>query len=96
MSPADAIAEAIEKLAGSQAISLDEAFRLLIEGEGDPDLMPSSTRNGLCEVLRGFGYRECFMAPVDAQEARLMWVRRLWPLDVAILSGRTVARFRQL
>ena len=81
-----AVVEATRKLAGRQAISLNEAFRVLIDGEGDPDLMPVHVREGLCEVLRDFGYAERLTAPEGGGDGRLMWVRGPWPIDHGALS----------
>lgn|GEM_PF-3040760 len=85
------VLSSIRKLAGHQAISLYDAFELLIEGRGDPDLMPTRARKGLCAILRGFGYREKFMVKVGSDEGQLMWVRTPWPIDVEMIeSGKTV------
>lgn len=85
------VLSSIRKLAGQQAISLYDAFELLIEGRGDPDLMPTRARKGLCAVLRGFGYREKFMVKAGSDEGQLMWVRDPWPIDVEMIeSGKTV------
>ncbi len=85
-----AILNAIGKLAGYQAISIDEAFRLLVQGEGDPDLMPVRARRGLCHILSGFGYRERFVVPHGGDEGRLMWLRAAWPIDYDVRSRRNV------
>jgi len=85
------VLSSIRKLAGHQAISLYDAFALLIEGRGDPDLMPVRARKGLCSILHGFGYREKFMVKAGSDEAELMWIRDPWPIDVEIVeSGKTV------
>lgn len=85
------VLSSIRKLAGHQAISLDDAFRLLIAGRGDPDLMPTRARMGLCRILRGFGYREKFMVKSGSDEGQLMWVRNPWPIDVEVIqSGKTI------
>ncbi|MBJ7437603.1 MAG: hypothetical protein JHD35_01075 [Sphingopyxis sp.] len=84
------VLSSIRKLAGYQAISLNEAFRLLIAGRGDPDLMPMRARKGLCSILRGFGYRETFMIKSGSDEGQLMWVRDPWPVDVDVIRcGKT-------
>lgn len=50
-----AVFDTIRRLAGWQAIDLDDAFRLLLDGSGDPDLMPLEVRKFLCEALRFYG-----------------------------------------
>lgn len=85
------VLSSIRKLAGHQAISLHDAFELLIEGWGDPDLLPTRARNGLCSILRDFGYRERLMIKAGSEEAHLMWVREPWPIDAEIIrDGKTV------
>lgn len=84
---------AIRKLGGYQAISLDEAFRLLLNGRGDPDIMPLRARKALIEMLKGFGYREILAIEDGADVGRLMWVRDPWPIDVEVLRDRELETY---
>lgn len=84
---------AIKRLAGYQAIGLDEAFRLLLGGRGDADLMPVVSRKALCDVLRKVGYREIFVIKEGCDDAQLMWVRHPWPTDIEALQGRKIEKF---
>lgn len=90
-----AVVETVRRLAGHQAISLDEAFRLLLDGQGDPDLMPAHVRGVLCEALRENGYREQWVVPAASDEARLMWTRGPWPIDHGALRGAEVEHLRR-
>ena len=90
-----AVIETVRKLAGYQALSLDEAFRLLLEGEGDPDLMPAKVRQLLCDVLREQGYEEKWLIGEGDDEGRLMWSRGPWPIDHGALRSANVETFRK-
>lgn len=83
----------VQKLAGYQALCLHQAFRLLVEGEGDPDLMPLKLRKLICRTLAENGYRERFMLPIGSNEGGLMWVRDAWPIDDGALCDVEVESF---
>lgn len=93
MTGGNPVLEAIRRLAGHQAVSLDEAFRVFLGYQGDPDLAPVALRRDLCELLRAYGYRERLMQREGDDEAHLMWVRSPWPIDVQALDGRELDTF---
>lgn len=93
MTNGNPVLDAIRRLAGYQAIDLNEAYRVLLGGQDDLDLAPVARRNALCELLRAHGYREEFVMQDGEDEAHLMWVRGPWPIDVAALEGRELERF---
>lgn len=87
------VLDAIRRLAGYQAISLDEAFRVLLGDDGDPDLAPVARRRDLCRLLKAHGYTERWVTVKGSGEARLMWTRGPWPIDVSALHGRQVETY---
>lgn len=87
------VLDAIGRLAGYQAIGLDEAFRVLLGDDGDPDLAPVARRRDLCRILSLCGYRERWVTLRGSGEAQLMWARGPWPIDVSALEGREVETY---
>lgn len=83
------VVDTVHRLAGWQAIRLDAAFRVLLDGRGDPDLMPLHVRKLLCEVLRENGYREKLIIADGSLVGGLMWVRGPWPIDHGALRKAT-------
>lgn len=81
------VLDAIERLAGYQAIGLNEAFRVLLGDDGDPDLAPVARRKNLCRLLEAHGYRERWVTLNGSAEAQLMWIRGPWPIDASALNG---------
>lgn len=93
MTEGNPVLDAIQRLAGHQAISLDEAFRVLLGYQGEPDLAPVAVRRDLCTLLKAHGYRETFVQQEGDDEGRLMWVRGPWPIDVSALEGRELETY---
>jgi hypothetical protein len=87
------VLDAIGRLAGYQAISLPEAFRVLLGDDGDPDLAPVARRRELCRLLDAHGYSERWVTLKGSGEAQLMWVRGPWPIDASALDGREVETY---
>lgn len=87
------VLDAIGRLAGYQAIGLNEAFRVLLGDDGDPDLAPVARRKNLCRLLEAHGYRERWVTLKGSAEVQLMWVRGPWPIDVSALNGREIETY---
>lgn len=88
--------EVVRRLAGWQAISLYDAFRVLLDGSGDPDLIPTRVRKLLRRVLLDKGYRERRVIEDWSDVSSRMWVRDPWPIDQHALRDREVYTFRPI
>lgn len=72
---------ATHNLLARQALTLEQAWAILLQNEDSPEGMSSDQAEPTRLVLREFGYREFLVTPVDGGETVYMWIRHDWPRD---------------
>lgn len=75
------ILRAVRNMYRRQALTLEQAWSLLFQGEDGPDEMPAHQRGPTREVLAELGYREHFVTPVGGCEGRSLWIRPDWLVE---------------
>lgn len=72
---------AVRNLFMRQALTLEQAWGILLQREGGPDAMPTDAREPTAELLREFGYAEYWVTPVAGREHRRLWIRPDWTVE---------------
>lgn len=73
-----ATALAVRNLFRRQALTIEQAWALLLQAEDGPSVMPEEERKPTRGLLMEFGYREFQVTPVGGDEASLLWIRPDW------------------
>lgn len=76
-----ATAMAVRNLFMRQALTLEQAWGILLQREGDPDAMPAEARGPTRELLLEFGYAEHLVTPIGGREHRRLWIRPDWGVE---------------
>jgi hypothetical protein len=72
---------AVRNLFRRQAVTLEQAWGVLLRREGGPDAMPADARDPTRELLAEFGYVEHLVTPVGERVSRLVWIRPDWLVE---------------
>jgi len=69
---------AVRNLFRRQALTLEQAWGILLRREGGPETMPADARGPTRELLTEFGYAEHLVTPVGGRDHRAVWIRPDW------------------
>ena len=72
---------AVRNLFRRQAVTVEQAWAILLQREGGPEAMPAGAEGRTRELLAEFGYVEHEAAPVGGGESGLLWIRPDWLVE---------------
>lgn len=72
---------AVRNLFRRQAVTLAQAWGILLQREGGPDEMPADAHGPTRELLGEYGYVEHLVTPVGGSDSRTLWIREDWPVE---------------
>lgn len=75
------IVMAVQRLKMRQALTLEDAWAILLQTEHGPEAMPEADAEPPRLLLREFEYCEHLATPVDGGEPKRLWIRPDWPIE---------------
>jgi hypothetical protein len=72
---------AVRNLFRRQAVTVEQAWTILLQREGGPEAIPDDARGPTRELLAEFGYVEHLVEPVGGGERGALWIRPDWLVE---------------
>ncbi len=75
------IVMAAQRLKMRQAVTLEDAWAILLQTEHGPETMPEDDAERTRSLLMEFDYSEFLVRPVNGEEVHRLWIRPDWPTE---------------